>query len=89
MGKVDKKLRMVEPPNISWVLLPADQARGIIGMGLHTGLRKGTDAPEALALWEAISGSDQAWDDALTKIFSMPLASAMGSALNERGRLGF
>lgn len=33
-----------------------------IGMGVHTGLRKGTDAPSSGPLWKAINASDDgAW----------------------------
>lgn len=36
-----------------------------IGMGIHTGLRKGSDAPSSGPLWRAISESkDSAWSDA-------------------------
>lgn len=57
----------------------ADIAAEIIGEGLHTGLRKGSDAPEAHALWAAISESDQAWPAALS--FLMAGLNAMGYAL--------
>lgn len=42
-----------------------ETATSLLGEGIHTGLRKGSDAPEAPALWKAISDSDQAWSDAL------------------------
>lgn len=45
--------------------LDPDEAASIIGEGLHTGLRKGSDAPEAPELWEAIHNSLDAWSDAL------------------------
>lgn len=48
-----------------WVPVDEASAQSIIGEGLHTGLRKGTDAPEASALWHTISSSDEAWSDAL------------------------
>lgn len=36
-----------------------------IAVGMHTGLRKGTDAPSSGALWRAINESDDgAWFDA-------------------------
>lgn len=36
-----------------------------IAIGVHTGLRKGTDAPSSGPLWRAISEStDSAWMDA-------------------------
>lgn len=42
-----------------------ETVKSIIGEGLHAGLRKGTDAPEADKLWKMISTSDKAWSDAL------------------------
>lgn len=45
--------------------LPASEAASIIGEGLHTGLRKGTDAPEAHDLWTAVRDSNRAWSEAL------------------------
>jgi hypothetical protein len=47
--------------------VPVDdrEAASILGEGIHTGLRKGTDAPEAPDLWTAIAKSDEAWSDAL------------------------
>lgn len=39
--------------------------KSFIGEGVHTGLRKGTDAPEAHDLWVAISESGQAWSEAI------------------------
>jgi hypothetical protein len=46
--------------------LSDDEAKSIIGEGLHTGLRKGTAAPSSAALWQAISDSDDgAWTEAL------------------------
>lgn len=47
------------------VEIAADETVSILGEGIHTGLRKGTDAPEAHDLWMAISNSDNAWSDAL------------------------
>jgi hypothetical protein len=36
-----------------------------IAIGVHTGLRKGTDAPDSAALWRAIGAStDTSWGDA-------------------------
>lgn len=48
-----------------WVPVDEGVTMSVIGEGLHTGLRKGSDAPEAPALWNAIQASDQAWTDAL------------------------
>jgi hypothetical protein len=43
-----------------------DVAAELIGEGVHTGLRKGSEAPSSATLWRAISESnDGAWSDAL------------------------
>lgn len=43
-----------------------DTAKSLIGEGVHTGLRKGSEAPSSTMIWSAISDSgDSAWDDAL------------------------
>lgn len=39
--------------------------KSLLGEGIHTGLRKGTDAPEAHDLWVAISESSKAWGVAI------------------------
>jgi hypothetical protein len=49
----------------TWVPVSKKDARSIIGEGVHTGLRKGTDADGAHELWDAIHKSDEAWSDAL------------------------
>ena len=77
-----EELEPTEPLDITWVPLPADQMKSIIGIGLHTGLRKGTDAPEADALWKAIGRSDQAWDDAL--VYLVDSLNDMGLWLCEK-----
>lgn len=44
-----------------------ETATSLIGEGVHTGLRKGSEAPSSATLWRAISDSDDgAWDDALS-----------------------
>jgi hypothetical protein len=48
-----------------WTPIDDDEASSVIGEGLHTGFRKGTDAPEAHDLWVAIKNSDRAWSEAL------------------------
>lgn len=48
-----------------YVPVSDEDAVSHLGEGIHTGLRKGTDAPEAHDLWLAISESDQAWSEAL------------------------
>ena len=50
---------------VTGTVLETDRLIGIIGTGVHTGLRKGSDAPSAHGLWTAISRSqDGAWSDA-------------------------
>lgn len=49
----------------TWIPVTKQEAVSTIGEGLHTGLRKGTDAPESAALWQAIANSDRAWSEAL------------------------
>lgn len=50
---------------MSWEPIEDKDATSQLGEGIHTGLRKGTDAPEAPELWKAIRDSDGAWSDAL------------------------
>lgn len=51
---------------VKYTPLSTDDAVSILGEGLHTGLRKGTDAADADFLWKAISDSNtSAWSDAL------------------------
>ncbi len=49
-----------------WIPLTSEEALSLIGEGIHTGLRKGSDAPESGPLWKAINESGTAWSDALT-----------------------
>lgn len=43
-----------------------EEFKSMLGEGVHTGLRKGTDAPSAPTLHSAIANSDDgAWGDAL------------------------
>lgn len=43
-----------------------DTAASLIGEGVHTGLRKGSEAPSSAKLWRAISESDDgAWGEAV------------------------
>jgi len=45
---------------------PDEDIISMLGEGVHTGLRKGTDAPSSGPLWQAISKSDDgAWSAAL------------------------
>lgn len=55
------------------------EVASILGEGLHTGLRKGTEAPEAHPLWLAIRDSERAWSEALD--FLVDGLDQMGLAL--------
>ena len=45
--------------------METDQAVENLAIGVHTGLRKGTEAPSSGPLWQAIANSDDsAWMDA-------------------------
>lgn len=50
---------------VVWTPIPKDEAKSIIGEGLHTGFRKGTDAPGSSKAWQAIAADDSGWSDAL------------------------
>lgn len=48
------------------VELSHEDACDFLGEAIHTGLRKGSDAPDAHDLWQAISASNTtAWSDAI------------------------
>lgn len=67
-----------------YVPVEDDEAKSLIGEGVHTGLRKGSDAPSSGSLWRAISESqDGAWDDALT--FCVDGLKSMGYVLCKEG----
>lgn len=42
-----------------------DDARSTLGVGIHTGLRKGTDAANSHIAWKALADDESGWDDAL------------------------
>lgn len=49
-----------------WAPVPDAEAEEQIGLGVHTGLRKGSEAPSSGPLWRAIGESDDsAWSDAV------------------------
>lgn len=51
---------------VSYEPVTQEEATSLIGEGVHTGLRKGSEAPSSAALWRAIAFCDDgAWDDAL------------------------
>ena len=42
-----------------------DEFQEHVAIGMHTGLRKGSDAPDSAKLWRAIADSkDSSWSDA-------------------------
>lgn len=56
-----------------------DEATSLIGEGVHTGLRKGTDAAGSSEAWRAISKDDSGWDDAVA--FAINGLEFMGYAI--------
>lgn len=42
-----------------------EDAQSLIGEGVHTGLRKGTDASGSADVWQAIALKDSGWPDAV------------------------
>lgn len=67
-----------------WMPVSADLAMELLGEGIHTGLRKGSDAHDAHELWLAIDRSESsAWSDALRYFISG--LDAMGFAICEKG----
>jgi hypothetical protein len=55
-----------ESTTVIGTAVPDETLLSILGEGIHTGLRKGSDAPSADKLWQVISDSeDSAWGDAL------------------------
>ena len=52
--------------SVSYEPVTKEEAQEQIAIGVHTGLRKGTDAPDSAKLWRAISDSnDSSWSDAV------------------------
>lgn len=61
---------------------PVEDADAIeqIAVGMHTGLRKGSEAPDSAKLWRAISEStDSSWNDAAN--YTVYCLKAMGYAI--------
>ena len=53
-------------PKVTYEPVTKDEAREQIAIGVHTGLRKGSEAPDSAKLWRAISDSnDSSWSDAV------------------------
>lgn len=49
----------------TWTPIEHGSAASILGEGIHTGMRKGSDDPGAPVLWAAVNDNLQAWSDAL------------------------
>jgi len=65
---------------MAWVPVSDEDAEEQIAIGVHTGLRKGSDAPSSGPLWRAIGESDDsAWSDAVR--FCVDGLKSMGYAL--------
>lgn len=52
---------------VGYVPTPVDDetAKSLIGEGVHTGLRKGTDAWNSGNTWRAIAAPESGWSDAI------------------------
>lgn len=61
-----------------------EEALSLLGEGIHTGLRKGTDAANSTATWKAIA--DSGWDDALK--FFLDGLDFMGYAIVKKEQNG-
>jgi len=49
----------------AYITVEDDEFASLLMEGVHTGLRKGTEAPSSSSLWKAIAlSSDEAWGDA-------------------------
>lgn len=56
---------MAEQRANAYIAVEDDEFAGQLAVGMHTGLRKGSDAPSSGPLWQAINAStDTAWVDA-------------------------
>lgn len=62
-----------------YVPVDKDEAASIVGEGIHTGLRKGTDAENSGDTWRAIAAPESGWSDAIG--FFMWGLDYMGMAL--------
>lgn len=60
-----KILPKLTPSAPTYEKIPDDEAQDILGEGIHTGLRKGTDAPGSHKAWKAIAAENSGWSDAL------------------------
>lgn len=55
-----------EGRTVTGVVPPKDEILSMVGEGIHTGLRKGTDAESSGPMWQAIANSsDGGWSEAL------------------------
>jgi len=74
LERLAKSLEATRDPEVGtgadtkYTPLPRAECASIIGEGLHTGLRKGSDDPQTPDLWSAIHDAGQAWSDALAYV---------------------
>ena len=60
-----ERRRLARQKGDRYVPVTVDEVAENIAIGVHTGLRKGSEAPSSATLWRAISDSDDgAWSDA-------------------------
>jgi hypothetical protein len=65
--------------------VPDDELQEQIAIGMHTGLRKGSEAPSSGPLWRAINDSnDGAWSDAAA--FTVYGLRAMGYKITKEAQ---
>ena len=64
---------------VTWVPVDDNEAASLIGEGVHTGMRKGSDRPDSHTLWKAVQSHDDVWSDALA--YCIDGLSSMGYAL--------
>jgi hypothetical protein len=65
---VDRRNTTDERPEMAdstYVPVTDATACALLGEGVHTGLRKGTDATGAPATWQAVAATDSGWSDAV------------------------
>jgi hypothetical protein len=62
-----------------WVPVEDEDAMSLIGEGVHTGFRKGTEASGSSAAWRAIAAEDSGWGDAVG--FAVDGLTSMGYRL--------
>lgn len=56
---------MTTKPAETKPVLTTEELSSLLGEGIHTGLRKGTEAAGSHKVWKAIAADDSGWDDAI------------------------